>query len=266
MRSIAIVFLGFLLTACDQAPEATTAQTTAAPVAAEPAAAPDPYEVAVADEGRSDADRARDAVRRPAEVLRFFGLEPSMQVLDVFAGGGYYTEIASQLVASDGQVVMYNNAAYVLFTQPELDARFTEGRLANVQRLTAEVADLDLPEASFDLALFVLAYHDVYFVNEPSWPAIDAPAFLAKVHRSLRPGAIVGVVDHAAEDGAGTSVAQSLHRIERAALIADFEAAGFVLDAESDLLANPADDRSQHMTQTDIRGHTDRFVLRFLRP
>jgi len=262
MRTIISILIPLLLLGCGPAPEQAAAPT----VQAEGPPAVDPIVAAVADATRPAADVLRDEGRRPAEVLAFFGVQPGMQVLDVFAGGGYYTEILSHLLGPDGRVTMFNNQAYVDFTQAELDARFADGRLPNVDRLTQEVADLALPEGAFDAALFILAYHDVYFVNEPSWPRIDAPAMLAEVYASLRPGAIVGVVDHAAEDGAGTSVAQNLHRIERATLIADFEAAGFVLEAESDLLANPADDRSLPMAQPGIRGHTDRFVLRFRKP
>jgi predicted methyltransferase len=258
---ISILTISLLVAACDPAPEERT------DAAVEPETpAPDVYQMAVAAPGRPEADRARDSVRMPAEVLRFFGIDPGMRVLDVFAGGGYYTEIVSNLLGPDGQVVMYNNQGYVDFTQAEITARFTEGRLANVEFLTEEVADLNLEPGSFDAALFILAYHDVYFVSDPSWPAIDSAAMLAEIHQSLRPGAIVGVVEHAAVVGSGTSAVASLHRIERAALVADFEAAGFVLEAESEILSNPDDDHSRLVFEEEIRGHTDRFLLRFRRP
>lgn len=230
------------------------------------ASAQDAYQRALAHPDRPLADRERDADRHPAEVLSFFGIAPGDAVLEVFAGGGYYTEILSQLIGPDGSVLMYNNQAYVDFTQAELDARFVDGRLPNVTRVTTEVAELELAPGSMDAALFILAYHDAYFVNEPSWPRVDAAAMLAEVHASLRPGAVVGVVDHSATPGSGTTGAQDLHRIDEERLIADFEAAGFVLEARSDLLANPADDRSLPMMAPEVRGRTDRFVLRFRRP
>jgi predicted methyltransferase len=266
MRALIIVILSFAVMACDQTSETTPGSSAAAPTTAPAVSAPDIYDTAVADAARPESDRLRDAGRRPAEVLRFFGIEPGMQVLDVFAGGGYYTEIVSNLVGPDGSVLMYNNPTYVSFTQDELDARFTEGRFPGVERLTTEVADLELPEGRFDAALFILAYHDVYWVDERFWPEIDAPTMLSEIHRSLRSGAVVGVVDHAAQLGTGTGAASSLHRIERSALIADFEAAGFVLEDETDLLANAEDDRSRHSSEADLRGRTDRFVLRFRRP
>ena len=70
------------------------------------------YEQAVAAEGRTDADRERDAGRKPAEVLEFFAIEPGMSILDMFSGGGYYTELLSHVVGPEGRVVAHTNSAY----------------------------------------------------------------------------------------------------------------------------------------------------------
>ena len=69
-------------------------------------------EQAVANSARPEADTLRDSNRKPAEVLEFFGIEPGMNVLDIFAGGGYYTEILSYLVGDDGKVTLYNNGGW----------------------------------------------------------------------------------------------------------------------------------------------------------
>ena len=133
MRTIISILIPLLLLGCGPAPEQAAAPT----VQAEGPPAVDPIVAAVADATRPAADVLRDEGRRPAEVLAFFGVQPGMQVLDVFAGGGYYTEILSHLLGPDGRVTMFNNQAYVDFTQAELDARFADGRLPNVDRFLA---------------------------------------------------------------------------------------------------------------------------------
>lgn len=213
--------------------------------------------------GDADADQRR----KPDEVLAFFGIRPGMEVLEMFAGGGYYTEILAGLVGEDGTVVAQNNTPYLNYMSDELGRRFTPGRLPNVERLTAENNELELDEGRFDAAVFTLAYHDVYYVDESGgWSRIDAPAMLAEVFDSLKPGAVVGVVDHVADTGSGAESVQESHRIDPALLKADFEAAGFVFEAESDVLRNPDDDHSLPVFEKEIRGHTDRFVYRFRRP
>ena len=213
--------------------------------------------------GDSDADPRR----KPDQVLAFFGIRPGMTVLEMFAGGGYYTEILAGLVGPDGTVVAQNNTPYLKYTADELALRFAPGRLPNVERLTAENNELDLELGRFDAAIFTLAYHDVYWVEESmGWAQIDAPAMLAGIFDALKPGAVVGVVDHVAAAGSGPESVQALHRIDPALLRADFEAAGFVFEAESDVLRNPDDDHTLPMSAKEIRGRTDRFVYRFRRP
>ena len=222
---------------------------------------------AVANPDRLEGDSDADGRRKPAAVLEFFGIEPGMRVLEMFAGGGYYTELLSYVVGPEGSVVAQNNAAYVQYSKATLEKRFVEGRLGNVERLLAENNELDLPADSFDAAVFVLAYHDVYYIDPPNgWPEIDGPAMLAEIFRSLRPGAVVGVVDHVAPEGAPPETGNTLHRIDPGLLRKDFEAAGFVFEAESNVLRSSEDDYSKPMFDPAVRGKTDRFVFRFRRP
>ncbi|UCC15368.1 MAG: class I SAM-dependent methyltransferase [Gammaproteobacteria bacterium] len=222
---------------------------------------------ALTNPGRLEGDSEADGRRKPAEVLEFFGIKPGMRVLEMFAGSGYYTELMSYVVGEEGSVVAQNNAAYLRYSKDALEKRFTPGRLANVERLTAENNELELAQNSFDAAVFVLAYHDVYYIDEPNgWPRIDGPAMLAEIHRSLKPGAVVGVVDHVAPAGSPADSGDTLHRIDPALLRKDFEAAGFVFEAQSDMLRNPQDDYAKPMFDPTVRGKTDRFVYRFRRP
>jgi predicted methyltransferase len=222
---------------------------------------------ALASAERPAADRARDASRQSAAVLQFFGVTPGMTVLDLYSGGGYYTEILSRLVGPKGRVVAHNNTPYLQFAKDELATRYTAGRLPNVEQLIAENNALSLPAAAFDVVLMTDVYHDVYLVDEKNgWSRIDVPKMLATIFSGMRPGAVLGVVDHVAAPGLSLEQAAALHRIDPDLLKRDLQAAGFVLDGESDVLRNPADDGSRPVFDPAVRGHTNQVVLRFRRP
>ena len=225
------------------------------------------YAAALANPARPDADRERDAGRRPAEVLEFFGITPGMAVLDIFSGGGYYTEIIAAVVGNNGRVVAHSSKPYLKYVGEEFALRHADNRLPNVDVLMAENNELSLDAGSFDAVTMILAYHDTYEVDEPSgWHKIDIPKFLAELKQSLKPGGIVGIVDHTAEAGASSETGGTIHRIDPAIVIADMQAAGFELEAGSDILRNPEDDLSKSVFAPETRGKTDRFVLLFRKP
>ena len=225
------------------------------------------YRASLAVPGRLALDLEQDAQRKPAEVLEFFGVQPGMSVLDVFSGAGYFTELLASVVGPTGRVVAHNNSAYLRGAERELAQRYANPqRLANVERLDAENTALEFP-GGFDFVLLSAAYHDVYFVNEANgWPAIDAPKLLAELFADMKPGATLGLIDHVAAPGSPAETGGTLHRIDPELVKRDFAAAGFVLDAESDVLRNPADDLGKGVFDPAVRGHTDRFVFRFRRP
>lgn len=216
---------------------------------------------------RLEGDAEIDARRKPAEVLAFFGIEPGMTVLEMFAGGGYYSEILSYIVGDDGAVHAHNNMPYIAYSQETLDRRFTPGRLGNVKRFEAENNELELTPDQFDAALMILAYHDVYYEDEKNgWFRIDGPKMLAEIHSSMKPGAVLGVVDHVAEAGSPSETGNTLHRIDPQLMKKEFEAAGFVYDGEIDVLRNSDDDLIKPMFDPEIKGKTDRVVYRFHKP
>jgi len=214
-------------------------------------------------DGRSDADRARDDGRKPAEVLEFLGIGPGMNVLDVMAAGGWYTEVLASTVGPDGHVTSQNTARALKMrdgaNEKALSARLANGRLPNVSRLNKETQDLSAADGPFDAALTALNLHDIY--NGAGEQA--AIAVFSAVNASLKPGGIFGVIDH--EGIAGNDNAK-LHRIVKADAIRVAEAAGFVVEAQSDILQSDIDDMTQHMRTEGIRGHTNRFVLRLRKP
>jgi len=220
---------------------------------------------AVSNPGRSDADRTRDATSKPAEVLQFFGLEPGMVVIDLFGGGGYYSEIVASVVGPAGKVYLHSNQAYMPYVGEELEARFANGRLDGITRIVSEVDDLQLPVGEADLVLMVMCYHDLYYVDD-GWPEIDRKLFWNQVRASLKPGGTLAVIDHVAEAGTGSAAAQELHRIDMDFARTDIEAAGFTFEGSSDVLRNPDDDHTVLVFDPSIRRKTDRFVYRFKKP
>ncbi len=210
---------------------------------------------------RPAADVARDAGRRPYAVLDFLGVQPGMQVLDVIAAGGYYTEVLADVVGPDGRVWAQNPAVVLRFAAAGNDRALTDrlagGRLANVRRLDREFNDLGLVGGSIDVAITALNFHDIYN-RSPE----QAQAVLAAIRHVLKPGGVLGIVDHNANAGGDHA---GLHRVPVADAVAAAEQAGFVVDT-SDLLANPGDDRTLGVFAPEIRGNTDRFVLKLTKP
>lgn len=222
-------------------------------------------DAAVSNPARPEADVVRDSTRKPAEVLEFFGIAPGMSVLDIFAGGGYYSEILSYVVGPEGRVTLFNNGGWDGFVGTGVQERLAGDRLPNVESVVAEPAEMAFAPDSYDAALFILGFHDLYYADE-GWPAIDPEAFLAKIFTSIKPGGILGVVDHAAEPGVSVAVANTLHRIDPGIIRADMSKAGFVLLEESDILRNPMDNRNLPMSDPSVRGNTDRVVYKFRKP
>ena len=216
---------------------------------------------------RIELDRKSDPLRRPDLVLEFFELKPGMTVLDLFSGGGYYTEIVSRVVGAEGKVVAHNNEAYLAFAKDSLEGRYVGNRLPNVERITAEADELNLPANTFDAALAMLTWHDFYYLDEENgWPAIDEAALMQKLCDALKPGAVLGITDHVAVSGSIPEEAgQALHRIDPQRIRNDLAGSCFEYEGEISVLRNPDDDLSQPMFAQGIRGRTDRIVYKFRR-
>lgn len=248
-RHLAIA-AALLLAAC------ATPQTVAPPVAAD-------YAAALADPSRPDADRARDAVRKPAEVLAFAGVRPGMAVGDFVMGGGYFTRLLSAAVGPEGRVHAFQPSEFIRFL-----ATYGES-LRSVDEAYANVTGFEGPFAAppfaepLDVIITVQNYHDLYL--EP-FPPGTADRAAAALFAALKPGGTLVVVDHAAASGAGTSVANSLHRIEESAVTRDLLAAGFLADGASPVLRRADDPHTANVFDPAIRGRTDQFMLRFRKP
>jgi predicted methyltransferase len=247
-----IIISLFLLAPCDDGGGASMDL-----VIAESLASPD----------RLEQDRAKDPLRRPDLVLSFFDIEPGMTVLDLFSGGGYYTEIVSRVVGENGKVVAHNNEAYLEYAKDAISARYANDRLANVDRITSEADELSLPAATFDAALAMLTWHDFYYLDEENdWPAIDTPALITRLCSALKPGAILGISDHVAFTGSDPGESgKELHRIDPDRIKDSLAGSCFEFKGEISVLRNPDDDHSKPMFAEGIRGKTDRVVYKFQR-
>lgn len=220
---------------------------------------------AVADPGRPAADRERDSTRRPAEVLAFFGVRPGMSVFDLNAATGYFSELLAGVVGPHGRVIAHNHPGAVAMLGNELTQRYEHRRLPNMEQLLARHDELHLTPQSLDLVLMSMTYHDTYW-HDPKvdWGPVDPSALLKQLYAALKPGGVVGVIEHVAASGMDPRASvMGLHRIDPAIVKRDFELAGFVLDGESDVLRNSNDDHSLNVFDPAIHGHTDRFVMRF---
>lgn len=211
---------------------------------------------------RPDQDTARDIYRKPVEVLEFFGVEAGMVVLDLMAGTGYFTEMLSAGVGPQGKVYAHNDLMALRMRngglQKAMDARLSGKRLPNTQMWTTKITELGL-NREIDLATLILNLHDLNLYGG----AQEVAAALASIMNALKPGGILGVIDHAGNPGPASS---RLHRIDPGLAEDLLERAGFIIIDRSSLLANPADDRSLHVFDPAIRGRTDQFIIKAMKP
>jgi predicted methyltransferase len=184
-----------------------------------------------------------------------------MVVAELLPGTGYYTRILAGSVGKKGRVYTILPAAVVAAFPAALDkARDLAAAYPNVSVIVGDLNELVLPE-KVDLVWTTENYHDFHIA-----PLADIPSFNRSVFNSLKRGGVFLVEDHSAEEGAEPDVTSKLHRIDEVVAKRELEAAGFRIDAESDILRNPADDRQSPSGDGSIRGRTDRFLLRMKRP
>jgi predicted methyltransferase len=218
---------------------------------------------ALASPARPAEDTARDAARHPGELLAFAGVKPGDTVVDFIMGGGYFTRILSGAVGPKGVVYAYQPAEFIKFqAKYGENLKAVSAALPNAKPLDGSVVALDLPD-NLDLVFTVQNYHDLHL---KPFPTDTAAKVNAEVFKSLKPGGVFLIVDHAATAGSGITAADSLHRIDVVAVRAEVEAAGFKLEAESPLLRDAADPHTASVFDPSIRGKTDQFVLKFRKP
>ncbi|MYE13521.1 MAG: class I SAM-dependent methyltransferase [Gammaproteobacteria bacterium] len=223
---------------------------------------------ALGSASRAAEDRARDAGRKPAEVIAYLGIGDGMTVMDLMASGGYYTEVLSLAVGPTGRVYAQNTPLFLQFADGMYDkamtARLADGRLGNVERVDRDLGELGMEPGSLDAAFTALNFHDVHNgLGEDVWGGDAAAAgFLRVVKMLLKPGGVLGIVDHygdADKDNTG------LHRLDVVRAAPILEASGFIVESSA-VLRNPADDRTTMVFDPAIRGQTDRVLYKLTKP
>ncbi|MBL8644082.1 MAG: class I SAM-dependent methyltransferase [Rhodospirillaceae bacterium] len=212
---------------------------------------------------RPDADKKRDADRKPAETMAFYGIKPGMKVAELMAARGYFTGVLAETVGDTGTVYGQNNKWLrdrFKDGQKPLGDLITKGGYKNIIEQDTELEDLQLPQGQLDAVFIIMFYHDTY------WLGINREAMNASVKAALKPGGIYGIIDHSAAPGLGATDVNKNHRIERYVVVDDVLKAGFELAEETDLLENPKDPLNVNVFQQELRGHTNQFVLKFRKP
>lgn len=212
---------------------------------------------------RSQQDTQLDKTRKPLEIINFVGVGDGDNVLDLLAGGGYYSELLSRVVGSNGKVTLQIPKAYLSFVGAELEQRLAGNRLKNVNYVLSEADNLKLEKNTFDSAFLILGYHDMFFKDQ-GWD-FSADVVMPQVLNSLKIGGKLLLIDHSAAENRGALDTKTLHRIEADFVIEDMERHGFKLVKRSQLLSNLTDDRSASVFKAELRRKTDRFVLLFER-
>jgi predicted methyltransferase len=234
-------------------------------ICAQAASVPANITAAVADSGRPDADKERDANRKPAETLAFLGVKPGESVAELIPGGGYFTRLLSVAVGAKGHVYALapERPANAPADRPEPAAKAkaiaADPHYANVTVLVPPLASF-VPPMPVDLIFTAQNYHDLH--NLPA----DVLGFNKSIFNALKPGGLYVVLDHSAEAGSGLRDTKTLHRIDPEAVRKELAEAGFEFVGASDVLANAADPRTAAVFDPSIRGKTDQFILKFRKP
>ena len=227
--------------------------------AASAAGLPATIVAAVADPGRPAADRERDALRKPAELLAFFQVKPGQVVAELAPGGGYFTRLLSKAVGPSGKV-------YVFGPPPSNGANVAGvsnvAAYANVASVAPSATSLNLPQAA-DLVWTSLNYHDLKNPPSGGGTPIDIAAFNKAVYGALKPGGYYVVIDHAANRGDANASADK-HRIDPLTVVQEITAAGFILQAETQALRRPEDPRTAPVFA--LNGFSDQFAMLFRKP
>jgi predicted methyltransferase len=241
---------------------------TVAPVAVQAAPQkPVTIAAAVSSPARSADNIKLDQGRKPVQVLSYLGLRPGMHVLDLFGANAYWAEITSPVVGPKGHVTVWNPSQFYSDKRKQAFDAFMAAH-PNVSIVISPFEAPNLPKNYADWVILNDNYHDTYWQNEKyKIPRMDPNAFLKAVYAAMKPGAVIGVIDHIANPNNDTrATVDKFHRIDPNVVKADFKRAGFQFVGSSDILRNPADTHDVEVHDPKIAGKTDRFVFKFRKP
>jgi predicted methyltransferase len=247
-------------------------------------------DAALAGANRSAANKARDRYRHPKETLEFFGLRPDMTVVEIWPGGGWYTEILGPTLRERGKlyVAQYGSNPPFPYQQREMDTLAAKMRAApDLYRSVTPTAlnfftnELTIaPPGSVDLVLTFRNVHNWF--QEGYGPPNAAELAFKAMFEALKPGGVLGVVDHRWPDPTTEDPAVRNGYISERRVVEYAEDAGFELAGGSEINDNPRDthdhpegvwtlppdlalgarDREKYLAI----GESDRFTLKFVKP
>jgi predicted methyltransferase len=184
-----------------------------------------------------------------------------MAVGEFFPVGGYFTRMLSAVVGPGGHVYGMENLGWEGVA--EADRKMVDqAGLANVTIIGGAFGEVKFP-VPLDLVWVTQNYHDLKIAE---YGTVDTAAFNKAVFAALKPGGVYFVLDHEAPEGTDLAGIAKLHRIERAQVIREVTAAGFTLAQEGDFLRRPDDDHSLPVFAKEMRGKTDQYALKFVKP
>ena len=266
----ALAAAGTMLSACG--PTASAERAAAASVYADTSIAS-----AIGAETRTPANVARDQWRHPRETLGFFGVQPDHTVVEIWPGGGWYTEILAPLLNEQGTYYAaasergLNGVRAMMTKDP---ATYGKVRLAG---FPAQGTDARVPDGSADVVLTFRNVHNWVMASPP----IGEEAF-RQMYAMLKPGGVLGVVDHRLPETASPEQERSSGYVKVSTVRRLAEAAGFRLEAESEINANPRDSKNHpngvwslpptfrgkdvDRARFEAIGESDRMTLRFVKP
>jgi len=239
---------------------------------------------AIAGSHRDAANTARDSARHPKETLEFFGFDQQLTIVEVSPGGGWYTEILAPAVRGHGKLIAAHfpedsDSEYMQRTRAAFLAK-----LAAAPEVYGEVEVIGYKPGSENAlgapgsADMVLTFRNMHSLMRQG--TLDA--FLADAYEVLKSGGTLGIVQHRAPAGADPEAGKESGYLPQAWVVEQVEAAGFKLDASSEINANPRDtadhpkgvwtlppgfrlgdeDREKYAAI----GESDRMTLRFVKP
>ena len=250
----------FALVACATSRPASEARQGAPATSARP-----DYAALVGSPDRLEEDRALDAGRRPAEMLRFLQVRPGMRVADIGAAGGYTTELLARAVGPTGTVYAHNSSLLAAMVGDAWPQRLARPAMQRVVRVDRDLEDPLPPEAKgLDLVVMNAIYHDTI------WLRTDRARMNKAIFDALAPGGAFVVIDSSARPGMDIDeAAYELHRVDEKLVRDEVRAVGFRVEGEGDFLRNPSDARDWNPAPNEAgarRGTSDRFALRFVKP
>ncbi len=280
----ALPFLFCALACGGSGGETPTDEASTGAETSEPAAMAGNLDAALAGAHRTDDERARDQYRHPKETLAFFGLEPSSTVVEIWPGRGWYTKVLAPYLRGDGRLIVANvdpngegfvaglarDLNLMLASSPDLYDQVELTQLHDGEQLAT------VPDGSVDLVLLPRTIHN--WVRHDH----DVSAYLAAIARVLKPGGVLGIVQHRAPADHPEAESGEAGYLSEDFVIRMVESAGLTLDERSEINANPSDDhdhpegvwslppslRGGEETADDMRaiGESDRMTLRFVKP